>query len=199
MKYPENLSAASQLDVDFFGFIFYQHSKRFVGDLSQKKKDILFHTAVQKVGVFVDEKIQELLKTANKHKLDYVQLHGNENPAYCRTIRTAGIKVIKAFGIHGGFDFALTSDFSGVADYFLFDTKSISFGGGGKKFDWQVLDGYQGQTPFFLSGGIKPEDAAAIKLIGHPRLAGIDLNSGFEMEPGLKNIELIKEFIANIR
>ena len=114
-------------------------------------------------------------------------------------MKNQGLKIIKAFRVDESFQFHKTKPFETIADYFLFDTKSNLPGGSGKKFDWKILEKYKGKTPFFLSGGIQPEDAEEIKKIDHPQLAGVDLNSGFEDEPGLKNIEKLKNFITELK
>ena len=110
-----------------------------------------------------------------------------------------GYSLIKAFQISTACDLEQTTNYEGRVDYFLFDTKSNSYGGSGKQFDWSILEAYQGKTPFLLSGGIRPESAEAIRSFRHPLLAGIDLNSGFEIEPGRKDIEKLKEFLKEIQ
>jgi phosphoribosylanthranilate isomerase len=198
MKYPENREAVEALGIDLLGFIFYPLSKRYVGELDEVVKMRLLATEKEKVGVFVNEKILEIKKISKKYSLDYIQLHGDERPEYCQKLQSLGIKIIKAFRVDEDFDFTITVPFSGIADFLLFDTKSDLFGGTGKKFDWQVLNNYKGEASFFLSGGIKPEDAETIKMLKHPKLYGVDLNSGFEEKPGFKNIDLLKHFINEI-
>lgn len=196
MKFTENRSEVEKLKADLLGYIFYPESKRFVGDNPESG---LFNAHKPKVGVFVDENAFEILGLAKNLGFGYVQLHGKENPKTCGILKSQGLKIIKAFRVNEDFKFSDTIKWEKVADYFLFDTKSTLPGGSGKKFDWNILDNYKGHTPFFLSGGIGPEDVQQIKLVNHEKLTGVDLNSGFEDEPGLKNIEKLKEFINELR
>ena len=195
MKFTGNREAVEQLPVDLLGYIFYPPSKRYVGESPQPG---LFNSAKPKVGVFVDENAFEILGLAKNLGLEWIQLHGKENPKTCRLLKKQGLKIIKAFRVDEDFDFSKTTPFEGAADYFLFDTKTNLPGGSGKKFNWEILKKYTGETPFFLSGGIGPEDVDEIKKVEHKNLAGIDLNSGFEDEPGVKNIEKLKKFINQI-
>lgn len=195
MKYTANREAVEKLPVDFLGFIFYPKSKRFVGENTEPG---LFHSDKPKVAVFVDENAFEILGLVKNLGFEYVQLHGKENPKTCRLLKNQGLKVIKAFNLNEDFDFVTLEAYSKSVNYFLFDTKTDLPGGSGKKFNWEILEKYQGKVPFFLSGGIGPEDVEAIKKLNHPQLFGIDLNSGFEDEPGVKNIEKLDEFIRRI-
>jgi phosphoribosylanthranilate isomerase len=126
-------------------------------------------------------------------------LHGKENPQTCRILKNQGLKIIKVFNVDEKFNFASTEPYAKAANFFLFDTKTKEHGGSGEKFNWKILDKYEGHTPFFLSGGIGPGDVESIKKIIHPKLTGVDLNSGFEDTPGVKNIEKLKEFIESIK
>jgi len=195
MKFTDNRVEVENLPVDLLGYIFYPTSKRFVGKNPQTG---LFNSLKPKVGVFVDENAFEILALAKNLGFEWVQLHGKENPKTCQLLKNQGLKIIKAFSVDEGFKFEKTKPFEGVANYFLFDTKSNLPGGSGKKFNWEMLQKYNGNVPFLLSGGIKPEDAEDIKKIIHPQFIGVDLNSGFEDEPGVKNIEKLKKFIAEI-
>ena len=196
MKFTRNREAVEALGVDLMGYIFFPSSKRFVGKAPETG---LFNSQKPKVGVFVNENAFEILGLAKNLGFEYVQLHGNENPKTCQIIKTQGIKIIKAFPIDDKFSFKTTNSYEGIADYFLFDTKTQLHGGSGKKFNWQILNEYTGHTPFFLSGGIEPEDSKQINKTDHPKLFGVDLNSGFEDEPGLKNIEKLKKFIDELK
>ncbi|WP_238765496.1 phosphoribosylanthranilate isomerase [Maribellus maritimus] len=196
MKFSSNREAVEELPVDLLGYIFYPPSKRYVGENPQTG---LFNSAKPKVGVFVDENAFEIMALAKNLDFEWVQLHGKENPKTCQILKNQGLKIIKAFRVDETFQFHKTKPFEGIADYFLFDTKTNLPGGSGKKFNWEILDKYNRNTPFFLSGGIKQEDVAEIKKIEHPQIAGVDLNSGFEDEPGLKNIEKLKQFIEEIK
>lgn len=196
MKFTENRELVENLDVDLLGYIFYGPSKRFIGDTPETG---LFSSEKPKVGVFVDENVFEILGLAKNFDFDYIQLHGKENPKTCGILKNQGLKIIKAFSVDEKFKFSDTTKWEKVANYFLFDTKTSLPGGSGEKFDWKRLDKYNGHTPFFLSGGIGPDDVESIKLINHPKLSGVDLNSGFEDEPGLKNIEKLKIFINELK
>jgi phosphoribosylanthranilate isomerase len=196
MKFTQNRKDVEKLPIDFLGFIFYPKSKRFVGENTDPG---LFNAAKTKVGVFVDENAFEILGLTKNFGFEYVQLHGKENPKTCQLLKNQGLKVIKAFNLSESFKFEKLKEFETAVDYFLFDTKTDLPGGSGKKFNWEILEKYTGNIPFFLSGGIGPDDAGKIKKLEHPQLFGIDLNSGFEDEPGLKNIEKLREFIDKIK
>ena len=200
MKHPDNIENLSLLPVDYMGFIFYPKSLRYVGELSPK----LIHsstTHMMKVGVFVNENQENLFNIVEKYDLNAIQLHGNETQMYCKNIvkNFPKIIVIKAFSILGVNDLNLTKEYEEFCDFFLFDTKSQQYGGTGKKFDWSILNSYKGEKRFFLSGGISIEDVEKIKEIQHPKLYGLDINSNFEIEPGRKDIELVKQFIQQIK
>lgn len=200
MKHPDNIENLSLLPVDYMGFIFYPKSLRYVGELSPK----LIHsstTHMMKVGVFVNENQENLFNIVEKYDLNAIQLHGNETQMYCKNIikNFPKINVIKAFSILGVNDLNLTKEYEEFCDFFLFDTKSQQYGGTGKKFDWSILNSYKGEKRFFLSGGISIEDVEKIKEIQHPKLYGLDINSNFEIEPGRKDIELVKQFIQQIK
>lgn len=195
MKYTANREAVEKLPVDFLGFIFYPGSKRYVGENTEPG---LFNSSKTKVAVFVDENAFEILGLAKNLGFDYIQLHGKENPKTCQLLKNQGLKVIKAFNLNKDFDFGSLKGYEKSVDYFLFDTKTEVPGGSGQKFNWEILEKYQRTAPFFLSGGIGPEDTEAIKNLQHPQLFGIDLNSGFEDEPGVKNVEKLGKFIAKM-
>ncbi len=196
MKFTQNREQVEALAVDLLGYIFYGPSKRFVGDTPDAG---LFQSHKPKVGVFVNENAFEILGLAKNFGFEYIQLHGKENPKTCGILKSQGLRVLKAFPMDDDFKFATTATYEGNVDYFLFDTKTKQHGGSGKKFNWQLLENYTGNTPFFLSGGIGPDDAEEIKELNHPMLAGVDLNSGFEDEPGLKNIEKLRKFITEFK
>ena len=199
MRDPENISGVVAALPDFLGFIFYTKSKRFVG--FEPLSEVLGNVpdSVKKVGVFVDETPEKVLEIYQNWKLDVVQLHGNETPEYCQQIQNSGITVFKAFSVDESFDFATLETYTEGCDYFLFDTKGQLPGGTGQKFNWQLLENYTDDVPFFLSGGIGPDDLEAIRNFEHPRWRGIDINSGFEISPAYKDIEKVKNFIFEIR
>ena len=191
MRDAENIREVEALGIDLMGFIFWPKSSRYVSE-----RPAYLPTNCKRVGVFVDENIEVVKKIAQDYALDYIQLHGNETPDYCALLK--GHKLIKAFNIATAEDFEQTKPYEGLVNYFLFDTKGKSVGGNGTKFDWSVLDDYHGTTPFILSGGIGPDDAARIRSFHHPQLAGIDLNSKFEDAPALKNIQKLKTFLEQL-
>jgi len=196
MKFTQNRHEVEKLNVDFLGFIFYARSKRYVGETPEPG---LFNTEKPKVGVFVDENAFEILALAKNLGFEWVQLHGKENPKTCQLLKRQGLKIIKTFSVNENFDFEITLPYEKVANYFLFDTKTEKHGGSGQKFNWAILDKYDGHIPFFLSGGISPGDVNNILEINHPKLTGVDVNSGFEDEPGLKNMEKLEDFITKIK
>lgn len=195
MKFTPNRMKTESLPVDFLGFIFYPASSRYIGTDPQEG---LFDTQKIKVGVFVNESPDQLLSLAGRFGLDFVQLHGQETPSFCQAVKEKNFKVIKAFNLDDHFDFGSLKDYEPCTDYFLFDTRTRLPGGSGQKFNWEILSRYEGNTLFFLSGGIAPGDEDKIRQIEHPRFFGVDLNSGFEKAPGLKNIGKINHFIHNL-
>jgi len=200
MKNPYNIRELAQLPIDFMGLIFYTKSPRYIGDLTPEVLDVLPEN-IGRVGVFVNEDLQVVVDSINKYRLNYVQLHGNESPEYYLNLKefSPEIKIIKAFSIAEASDLEKTDNYENKVDYFLFDTKTPQYGGSGQKFDWSILNDYKGNTPFFLSGGISAEDALLIRKLENNRIVGLDLNSKFEIEPGLKNIELLHRFINEIK
>jgi len=215
MREPSNIRDVCNLGIDLLGFIFYPKSPRYVNSISthagiipnmSDDKITTASSAIQKVGVFVDEMPQTVITHAYNYHLDYLQLHGSESPVYIDNLRRTlvhdilpSIKIIKALSISTAEDIERWRDYEGHVDMFLFDTQCKGYGGSGKQFDWSVLEGYDGNIPFLLSGGITPDDVERIRQFHHPQFVGIDLNSGFEDEPGIKNIEKLNTFIANIK
>ena len=197
MKDPENMKALAELPVDMMGMIFYEKSPRYVDDRDAEQINA-FSLAIPKVGVFVDASLEVILEKVELFQLQLVQLHGKESPEFCRTLREKGIPIIKAFQIKQPEDWETCRLYDDCCDYFLFDTPTPRYGGSGNKFDWELLSAYSGTTPFFLSGGISMEDAEAIHQLNFPQLVAIDLNSRFEPEPGIKDIEKIRRFINEI-
>ena len=199
MKYPDNISEVTSLHPDFMGFIFYPNSPRFAGQLDAVSLTSL-PTSIKKTGVFVNENLENILTAISKYNLDAVQLHGADNKKLCRKIRQeAKTMVIKVFPIMDASNFRVTGDYEAVADYFLFDTKTDLYGGSGQKFNWNILQEYTGNKSFLLSGGIGADDVKALRAIEHPLLAGVDLNSKFELKPGLKNVALLSLFIEELK
>lgn len=202
MRESANIREVEALGIDWLGLIFWPKSSRYVSELP----DYLPRNA-KRVGVFVDEAPETILSLSHRYRLDCLQLHGHESKAYIdqlhHQIATLGDSIlppqlIKAFSIATTDDLEQTKDYEGLTDYFLFDTKGPSVGGNGTQFDWEVLSDYHGQTPFLLSGGIGPEDAERIQAFAHPQCIGIDLNSRFELSPGLKDINKLNTFIQSL-
>ena len=194
MTEAENIREVEQLGVDMIGFIFYPKSPRCLCELPD-----YLPVHAKRVGVFVNENKENILMYADRFALDYIQLHGDESPEYCRSLCNNGLHLIKAFSISHPKDLMCTSAYKGLCDYYLFDTKTPQYGGSGNQFDWNLLYRYGGMTPFLLSGGINPYSTKAIKEFHHPKQAGIDINSRFETVPGQKDVERIKNFIQEIR
>lgn len=201
MREPENIRSVIAAGADWVGLIFYPRSSRYVGEGSDELKAAFHHTGrhVKKVGVFVDAPLEQMQEIANNYQLDYLQLHGNESPDVCYALQKRGFGVIKAFPIATATDLDATRDYEGRADYFLFDTKSEGYGGSGQSFDWRVLSAYAGETPFLLSGGLRPESLSALRKFSHSHLAGIDLNSGFEVAPAQKDTDALHYFITDYK
>jgi phosphoribosylanthranilate isomerase len=193
-----NLRRVSMLDIDYVGFIFYGGSARCVPE-GREAVEMIRRCEKHKVGVFVNETTDDMLAKAETYCLDSLQLHGRESPETCVALRTAGYGVIKTFAIASAGDFARTADYAGAAGLFLFDTKCAGYGGSGIRFEWTLLDSYQGTTPFLLSGGLTPASLHDLLGLKHAQFAGIDLNSGFETSPAIKDINKLKHFIHNIR
>ena len=198
MKDKDNIGQLVGLKPDYIGFIFHSTSKRYIREIDQDILSII-PDVIKKVGVFVDEPMDSLIEKYLRNKINVLQLHGNEIPEYCEELRNLSIPVIKAFRINGYFDFKKTKVYESCCDYFLFDTAGKLAGGNGKKFDWSLLNQYKGDKPFFLSGGIGPEDLADLLQIEHPNFYGIDLNSGFETAPGEKDILKLGSFMDKLR
>ena len=202
MKYPDNILEVSQLLPNYMGFIFWKKSSRFFdGEIPNLPKSI------QKVGVFVNAPLDEIVSKIEKYDLNLVQLHGNESVAFCldlkheiKNLKQTPIEIIKVFSILDDFDFSILKEYESVCDYFLFDTKGKLPGGNGTVFDWKVLEKYPSTKPFFLSGGIGIEEIAPVKQLLKTNLPihAIDINSKFEIEPGLKNKQLLEEFKSTI-
>ena len=216
MRDAQNIREVSQLGVDMIGMIFYPKSPRYVEMQSSHagiipdyvKEDINIKSAKSpaRVGVFVDDMVQNIVTRVVNYHLDYVQLHGNEPREMCENLRLTldpdirpGIKIIKAINVSDASDIQKYKEYVGAVDLFLFDTKCKTVGGSGRQFDWQVLEQYDGEIPFLLSGGIGPEDASRLHAFHHPKCIGIDLNSRFEIEPGVKDVEKLKGFLNEIQ
>ena len=194
MRMPNNITDVEALGIDWMGFIFYPPSPRYVAELPA-----YLPTTCKRVGVFVNSSLPEIEQCIEQFGLQTIQLHGNESPELCQALRLKGMEVFKAFSIKCEEDVARTDSYIGSCDYLLFDTPCTEYGGSGRTFSWSLLNAYQGSTPFLLSGGIGIEQLEALKTFHHPAWAGIDLNSRFESSPGVKMVELLKEFLEKYK
>jgi phosphoribosylanthranilate isomerase len=224
MRDEENIREVSQLDIDYMGFIFYAKSPRYVQMISSqsgttpdysrerlerqmgKQETANVSGRLKRVGVFVDEMPQTIITRVYNYQLDFVQLHGNESPTMIENLKRTlipdiapNIKIIKAISVSKAEDVGRYCDYEGLVDLFLFDTKCPIYGGSGSQFDWSVLDAYDGATPFLLSGGIGPDDVGRIRQFSHPRCIGVDVNSKFETEPGVKDVARLRTFVEALR
>ncbi len=211
MRDADNIRDISALGVDMIGLIFYPPSPRYVQQFSSGAGIIPDYAPDMgktplRVGVFVDDMPQNIVTRVYNYKLDYIQLHGNEPRDTLENLRATidpdikpKIKIIKAISVSSAEDIKKYKEYVGAADLFLFDTKCKTVGGSGEQFDWQVLQAYDGDVPFILSGGIGPDDAERVKNFHHPKCIGIDLNSKFEIEPALKDVEKLKQFLVKVK
>lgn len=219
LKHPDNVHQLLTLEPDYLGFIFYKKSPRYVGEFADLDWVKNLPGSAQKVGVFVNEEVEVMQSIAAALGLNVVQLHGEEPPVVCEAMKKTGLEVWKAFGVNEDFDFEKTAAYADVCEKFLFDTKGKNRGGNGVAFDWGLLEKYEGETPFVLSGGIGPLpltpkgepnlgssqlnsrflwSSDGLQSLGSPLgvrgLAALDINSRFETKPGLKDFELVKKF-----
>jgi phosphoribosylanthranilate isomerase len=178
------------------GFIFYPESPRFVGEDFRLPAD--FPSSIQRVGVFVNETTSRILAKVGAVGLDCIQLHGNETVEQCEELKSSGLMVIKVFSVAYGFDFNVTKSFIPVVDYFLFDTKGKYYGGNATPFDWEILKRYDQEIPFFLSGGITPENLVDVASIRGLNLHALDVNSGVEEKPGIKSSDKLRILFAGL-
>jgi len=196
MRDESNIRQLCELPIHFIGFIFYPRSPRYAGEMPvDAARQVPEH--IKKVGVFVGASVDEIRRITDRYRFDMVQLHGSESPEFCHILKQEGLVVVKSFA---AVDQQLVecAMYQHACDYLLFDTPTIQHGGSGKKFDWSLLQNRQLPLPFFLSGGIGPDDAAQIKQFYHPQLFAVDVNSRFEIQPGLKDIDLLKRFIEQL-
>ena len=193
MKYHDNIFEVAKLQPDYLGLIFYEKSNRFFEDSIPELPE-----SIKKVGVFVNASLNHILTKIKTHNLQVIQLHGNESVEFCRNLKRENIEIIKVFSIQEHFDFSELKPFENVCDYFLFDTKGKLPGGNGYTFNWNILEDYPSTKPFFLSGGIGLDEIENLKAFEKTEVSNychaIDVNSKFEIEPGLKNKEELEKF-----
>lgn len=194
----DNLKAISALEIDMVGFNFYPPSPRYIVEDVAASDFVEGARDKEKVGVFVKSSVENLIRRTEQFKLDYIQLHGDESPQYCFNAKQYA-KLIKVFRVGEDFRMADVEDYI-FADFFIFDKKaSVAYGGTGHKFDWSIFSEYKVDVPFMLSGGLGPDDVAAIKELEFEKLLGVDINSKFESSPGVKDVELVKTFIQALK
>ncbi len=186
MRDQENILQVGELLPDYMGFIFYPKSKRFVGDEFRIPDKL--PRSIKRVGVFVNEGTTKILALAKAHNLDVIQLHGSEPVSQCAELKSNNLGVIKVCSMDDQFDFLKTAPYKRVVNYFLFDTNSDSYGGTGKTFDWNLLNNYDQEIPFFLSGGLSISNIGQTRDIRKMNLHAFDVNSGVELSPGVKDI-----------
>lgn len=212
MRNPQNITDIAALNPDYLGFIFYEKSKRYVGEdfdeaatyhLPTEKSPRFRDTAgqakgIKKIGVFVNASMEYVLSKVKRYGLDLVQLHGEESPEFCRDLQRNNIPVIKVFAVGQTFDFSVLEPYKPHCNYFLFDTKGKEKGGNGMVFNWEVLKDYDNEKPFFLSGGLSLENVGKVKELQGLNIVAIDVNSGFEVAPALKDVEKVKQLMQVI-
>lgn len=194
MRDEDNIQALVQLPINYIGFIFYSKSSRFV----ELPTVVDIPKYIKKTGVFVNENLTSILQIASAYQLNAIQLHGGESPQLCQSLKDEGFEIIKAFGLDDNFDWKTVLPYQNHVDYFLFDTKSTSHGGTGQTFNWQKLKENPTEMNYFLSGGLSIENLEQARSFEDYRLKGLDLNSKFEIEPGLKDIEKLKKALSII-
>lgn len=199
MRESQNIRELLMLNPDYMGFIFYEKSPRNVGEVLDESLLKSFPQSVQKVGVFVNASLDFVKDKVTKYALDLVQLHGDESPAYVADLFAVGIRVMKVFSVGNEFDFKQSGQYNPFVEYFLFDTKGKARGGNGEVFNWELLKDYDQEVPFFLSGGIDLDNMSDLKSLEGMNIHAIDVNSKFELEPGLKDIEMVRVLSKQIR
>lgn len=195
MRDPENIRSIAALQPDYMGFIFYAKSPRYVGQgfvLPEISDEI------KRVGVFVNGKNDEMKKAVADHKLNFLQLHGNEPVAQVKSLADDGISVWKAFAVDAAFNFEFIEEYAPYVKGFLFDTKGKHYGGNATTFDWTVLQKYNQRVPFLLSGGLNADNISAARLLTGMNLHGFDVNSGVESAPGVKDLSKLEAVISEM-
>jgi phosphoribosylanthranilate isomerase len=189
MREASNVLEVSELRPDYMGFIFYSASPRYVGDHFQMPEALSPET--KRVGVFVNESTEVIIRKITDFRLDYIQLHGDEPAEQCRELRKYS-GIIKAFSVDENMDFAATNPYREEVDFFLFDTKGKYYGGNARAFDWDILRKFDQKVPFFLSGGLNADNMGSVGKLSGLNLHAIDINSGVEVKPALKDLNKIR-------
>lgn len=197
MRDAQNIREVEALGVDMMGFIFYEPSKRNVTEVPA------YLPACDRVGVFVNAPIEDIVERVKQYGFSFVQLHGDETPADVLRLRKAlndahveGVRIARSVAVTSRSQVMKAQIWDGYVDGILFETPTSGYGGSGVSFDWSLLSSYHGKTPFFLSGGIGPQSLDELYEFEHEQWLGIDLNSKFETEPAMKDVEKLKNFIA---
>ena len=198
MRNPENIEQLSELKPDYIGFIFYPPSKRFVENIDKELLNKL-PSELKKTGVFVNAPKDDILEKISLYNLNALQLHGSESPQFCKELKRTGLEIIKAFGMDEEFDFEILKSYEGFVDYFLFDTKTKLHGGSGLTFNWNLLKKYPLNIPYFLSGGLDADNISEALKLEDGRFYALDLNSRFEIEPALKDIDKLRTVFNKIK
>ena len=199
MREPANIEAVAQLQPDYMGFIFHMKSPRYFGACSPLDPGIVNKKKITNVGVFVNELAHNIHEICNKWEINHVQLHGSEPPEVCAKMREKGYTVIKAFPMSAGFDLRKLEPYKNCCDLFLFDSKTDTYGGSGRTFEWGLLREYDQEVPFFLSGGIGVDEIDAVLALQDLNIHAIDVNSRVELKPGLKDIVKVKQIVTAVR
>jgi phosphoribosylanthranilate isomerase len=204
MTSADQVLQLDEMGVEFAGFVFYPKSPRYVYRFMPRAEiKKIRGKSINKVGVFVNATVEEVLEAVDDCGLYLVQLHGDETPKYCEKIANY-VTVVKAFRLREDDNILWkVKDYVDIADMFLFDTEGAGYGGTGRKFDWNVLKGLNIGKPFFLSGGIEPGDIEKLKEFAKEPVAkdlfSIDVNSKFETSPGVKDMDKLREFVATVK
>lgn len=194
MREKANIEGLLQLPIDYIGHIFYPKSPRYLAS----PLAVSYPASVKKTGVFVNESQEQIKQHIQDFNLNAIQLHGDEPATLCEAFQASGVDIIKAFGIDDDFNWDRLAPYLPYVDYFLFDSKSAAYGGTGKAFNWNKLKDYPYDTPYFLSGGLSLENLQEVPAFADARLIGLDLNSKFETEPGLKDLDTLKKALKII-
>ena len=199
MKYPDNVSAVAALLPDYMGFIFYKPSKRYCDETLSPTFVKSLPNSILKTGVFVNESLEEVVRICTEYGFKAVQLHGHETPDFCLACKKAGLEVIKVFHVGETMDWSILEPYKKVADYFLFDTKTPEYGGSGMRFNWDLLKEYDNEIPLILSGGIDASIFSELNSLETVNIYALDVNSRFELEPGLKDVKRVEKFVESIK
>lgn len=199
MRQEQNIYEIARLRPDYMGFIFYPDSPRYAGDTLTPAITAKIPDTIHTTGVFVNAPTSWIESICKKFTLNTVQLHGKESPEQCRELQEKGYEVIKTFSLTKKEDLRNTRNYRSYCDFFLFDTPTYKYGGSGKKFDWSVLEHFEADRPFFLSGGIEARDAPTIINETPLQPYALDINSRFETHPGEKDTQMVDRFIKHIR